>query len=420
MTANIPELFADVTIQQKPDVPGNPTEGADSQNCSMLAIPETMADNGKAQSSDSTKIFDTKEHEASVSIVAEHESNTIAEDAVIANDEPERKGLTESDVVDIARQLAETLQEKGQHVEANDDGPQLTRVRSRSSSTYESTVDGADVQQEERRMKDGWSQVSSPPRCMSRALQAVQKMCDAEVQTQGWDPALFNELMSTVQKHDAEVAELKGKLESLRESHATEVRELRNKIGKLLQTPPTEPTRSAAEEKNCAAEKEKPTGTNGQDTLVSLRPPQPQPSTQLRQRDPLPLPRPEPKERSLPVDPSPGPLPPPDRVHCRRHATPPPVSDFPKLPGSKREVAAPCSHVESVHSSEEESPRKKKMERQILKIVRMVQKKRPDCTEEEIRKLVDHMRRSQGGFSCTTFNDIVALLLRNLKALPQE
>ncbi|KAH7978807.1 hypothetical protein HPB49_006853 [Dermacentor silvarum] len=58
-------------------------------------------------------------------------------------------------------------------------------------------------------MKNRWIQVSSPPRCMSRALQAAQETCYAETQSQGWDTALFIE-DSTLQKRDSEVAEVKG------------------------------------------------------------------------------------------------------------------------------------------------------------------------------------------------------------------
>lgn len=118
------------------------------------------------------------------------------------------------------------------------------------------------------RMKDGWSQVLSPPR-LSRALQAAQDTCHAQALTQGWDPALFFELQSTLQKRDAVAAELKGKLETLRESHASEVQELRVKIDMLLQTPSTEPMQCAAEVKICTTKKEKPTSTNGKGAQVS-------------------------------------------------------------------------------------------------------------------------------------------------------
>lgn len=117
-------------------------------------------------------------------------------------------------------------------------------------------------------MKDGWSQVLSPPR-LSRALQAAQDTCDAQALTQGWDPALFFEIQSTLQKRDAVAAELKGKLETLRESHASEVQELRVKIDMLLQTPSTEPMQCAAEVKICTTKKEKPTSTNGKGAQVS-------------------------------------------------------------------------------------------------------------------------------------------------------
>ncbi|KAH7980073.1 hypothetical protein HPB49_012948 [Dermacentor silvarum] len=83
------------------------------------------------------------------------------------------------------------------------------RHSSSSSNTHECAVDGADGEQEERSMKNGWIQVSSPPRFMSRALQAVQETCYAEAQSQGWNTALFIE-DSTLQKRDSEDAEVKG------------------------------------------------------------------------------------------------------------------------------------------------------------------------------------------------------------------
>ncbi|KAH7960528.1 hypothetical protein HPB49_020945 [Dermacentor silvarum] len=300
MTANLTELFARLTMQGIPGFAGNTTEAAASKHCSkddILATPETT---------NSIKHFDTKECEASGSLVVERETSLTAEDEVIVHEEPERKAPTESDVVGIVNQLREFLHDKDpsqeddlmealspsraqhileaygtltaflerrpgfqvvhedlysfvyykqpddeaagvckslqdeatarsacyndsglQHSEACDGGPRRARVSSSSISTYESTIDEEDDEQGETRINDGCSQVPSKPSCMSSTLQAVQDTCDAEAQSQGWDPALFNELESTLRKCDAVAAELKGKLETLRKSHANEVQELR-------------------------------------------------------------------------------------------------------------------------------------------------------------------------------------------------
>ncbi|KAH7979116.1 hypothetical protein HPB49_008259 [Dermacentor silvarum] len=52
--------------------------------------------------------------------------------------------------------------------------------------------------------------------------------------------------------------------------------------------------------------------------------------------------------------------------------------------------------------------------------VHMVKKQRPNYTDQEIRREVDHLRRSQGGFSRKTLNDIVALMLGHLEAAEEK
>ncbi|KAH7981157.1 hypothetical protein HPB49_022094 [Dermacentor silvarum] len=251
---------------------------------------------------------------------------------------------------------------------------------------YESAID-EEQNEEEPRMKDACSQVPSPPGCLSRAMQAVQDACDAEAQTQGWDPALFIELTSTPRNRDVVTAELKGELEALQERHASEVQELRDKMDKLLQTLPPEPTRSEVKVKNHTAKKEKPTSKNWEGALIRPRTPQPRPRPKQRKTYPQPIPRPDEKPRWLPVSPRPRPLPPPDKK-LRRFATLLPVPEFTELP-----------NVKSMRSSQEESLSKSKMEQQISKIVRMVEKKQPDYTDEEFRRLFDHLRQKRKAVS---------------------
>ncbi|KAH7960182.1 hypothetical protein HPB49_017568 [Dermacentor silvarum] len=279
-----------------------------------------------------------------------------------------------------------------QHLEATDGGPRGARFSSSNTYAYESAVDRDDEEEERRQMQYGCSQAPWPP-CLPRALQAVQQTGDPEAQPHELDPARFTELESPLPKRDAEIAELKERLETFRESQASEVQDLRVKIGQLLQVPPPAPQLSAAELKNCTAKKEKkPTGSNGAGAQVSPRPPQPRPP--LHQMYPTPCPRPDEKPRSLPIDPRPRPLPPADTE----------VQEV-------RKVAADGRVPRTA---------RRKMAQQTLKIVRMVNKQQPNFTDQEIRTRVDHLRRPQCGFSRMTFNAIVTLLLGNLKATQKE
>ncbi|XP_049520271.1 uncharacterized protein LOC125944151 [Dermacentor silvarum] len=115
MTAKLTELFARHKMQDIRDVAGKTAEAAASKHCSkddVLATPETTAAKCKAQSSNSIKLFDTKECEASGSVVVEHETSIIAEDKVIVTEEPERKAPTESDVDALFIELESTLRKR--------------------------------------------------------------------------------------------------------------------------------------------------------------------------------------------------------------------------------------------------------------------------------------------------------------------
>ncbi|KAH7978810.1 hypothetical protein HPB49_006856 [Dermacentor silvarum] len=109
MTENFAELIARLTMQNLPGVAGNTTEGAaskpGSKDC-ILATPETTI-----QSSNSINHFSTKGLDVELDV--EHETNVIADDEVIVNEEPEWKAPTESDVENIVCQLRELLHEKG-------------------------------------------------------------------------------------------------------------------------------------------------------------------------------------------------------------------------------------------------------------------------------------------------------------------
>ncbi|KAH7979470.1 hypothetical protein HPB49_009488 [Dermacentor silvarum] len=244
------------------------------------------------------------------------------------------------------------------------------------------------------------------PGIVTTSFAEGQETCATEAQNQGWEPCRVHR-----DAVDAAKARSKGRGAQWKDGNSpgeydSEEQELRVKIDEPLKTPPTEQTERAAEVKNPGAKKDKPTGTNGEDDQVSPR-------------HPLPLPGPEDKARSVPVDPGPRPQPPSDK-ELSRYATPPPVPDFSERPDCKEEVAASCSDVESMRPSQEEVPTKTKVEEQISKIVRMVKKKEPSCTDDEIRRLFDQVRQSHGGFSRMTFKAIVEILLENMKAVRQQ
>lgn len=307
-----------------------------------------------------------------------------------------------------------------QYAVARDGGARRLLGTSSSSGSYESAVDGEDDEQEKNQMKHGWNQVGSLPRCQSPTLQAVQQKRDAEAPTQGWNPDRLAELESTLRNGDAKIAELKEKLKTFRETQAREVRQLHAKLDELSKrSPPAPPapTHNAAKEKNShtAMGEQKPTSTPRVSAQASPRPLQPLPRPPRRHRSPPPL-RPKTKEkpRLFPIIPRPRPVPQVGKK-TKRSAKWPPVPRFHELPGDKKPMATPCSDVESRHPSRGESPGKSKVDIQVSKIVQMVQKKHPSYTEPEIRKWVDHLRRSQGGFSRMTFNAIVELVLGHLK-----
>lgn len=63
---------------------------------------------------------------------------------------------------------------------------------------------------------------------------------------------------------------------------------------------------------------------------------------------------------------------------------------------------------------------KSKSEAQIAKIVKLLKKQLPRCTEEDVRGHLEHVRRLQGGFSCMTLKDIVTLVLTHVKGKEEE
>lgn len=339
-------------------------------------------------------------------------------------------------------------QEPEQPTAAGDgNGPRGARASSCSSTSYESAVeDEVEVEKGKKGVsrKDSSSQTPSRPRCLSRALQAVQLTRDAEAQTHGWDPAQFAELELMLKKRNNEISELQERLASLQEDHAREMQQLHLKIEKLQNRPLLAPTSPSLPLQNEAdqevnnhhhvvdeegeAEVERSRGAvatireavedfgngEGQCQLPQARP-SPPPLLLHRKSPPA---RAEPPEdvklHALSIEPRPRPMATSAEHKAKRAAERPQVPEFYDLHW-RMEQATPCSDVESMYSSRGGSPTKSKTEQQITKIVQMVKKQQPNYSEQEVRKHVDHVRHSQGGFSRMTFNAIVALVLGHMK-----
>ncbi|KAH7967442.1 hypothetical protein HPB49_024863 [Dermacentor silvarum] len=117
MKPSPPELFALQTLKQKPnedecrcDVARNAREAATSKpylKGELFTTPRTTS------SSDSSKPSERKQYEASASEVFENQTSFIGEEQVIVCEKRKPKALTESTVVDIVKQLRESLQEYG-------------------------------------------------------------------------------------------------------------------------------------------------------------------------------------------------------------------------------------------------------------------------------------------------------------------
>ncbi|KAH7980995.1 hypothetical protein HPB49_020690 [Dermacentor silvarum] len=523
MKPSLVELFAFHTLKQKPnegerrcDVARNAREAATSKpymKGELLTTPRTTS------SSDSSKPSDRKQYEASASGAVENQTSFIEEEQVIVREKPEPKALTESNMVDIVKQLREFLQDNGpsqeddllkalspskaqqiievygtltafldrhpgfrvlhehlysfvyyQHPEddecdrsflvhdgastgsflastsdsgrqykvACDDESRSARASSSSSSYYSDDSSYGDDKQEKRQMKNGWTQVPSLPRWESRALQAVPETCNAEAQTHGWDLTRFTEMESKVKTSDAKIAELNDRLRTLQESHAREAQQLHAKIDELLEGTAQAPLPNAVEVTNNrpAMNQQRPTDTNGVRAQVIPQAPRPP----LRQRYPPPRPKSQLKPHALPIGakprpvprtlpqpvpqpvprPVPRPVPPVDDKTFIKSAKRPPMPKFHEFPGRKEQVAATCSDIESMQSSPEGSSTKSKAEYQISKIVQMVKKEQPDYSDDEIRRRLDQLRRSLGGFSKMTLNTIAALMIGRLKHEPPK
>lgn len=321
----------------------------------------------------------------------------------------------------------------------SDSGSQSLRTGSSCSTSYESAVEEEyeDYRKSKKPgCKDSWTQTPSRPRCQSRGVQVVQPTCDAESQTEGWDPDQITELELLLRKRDAEIFELQERLASIQEEHAREIQELHLKFEmrqneSLVPALQDEANQDSGSSSSYISEEEVEVCEEEEEDEENERPeemanevgeakdeeehscPQEYPPAALPQRSPPACAEPDEKLHALSIEPRPKQAPSVEQKVKRPER--PEVPEFYDLHCRMERAAASCSDVESMWSSRGGSPTKSKTEQQIAKIVQMLKKKQPDYSEQEIRRHVDHVRQCQGGFSRMTFNHIVALVLGHMK-----
>ncbi|KAH6938159.1 hypothetical protein HPB50_007322 [Hyalomma asiaticum] len=179
----------------------------------------------------------------------------IGDEAIVCN-KPEATPLTHSDVEDIASHPREVLRENGpcqevhllevlsisqaqmiinftpngegdaldecaavsltprsneggfQHSLAGGDGGRRAGAIYSGSASNASAVDEGRDKQEKCRLKHSWSQVDWLPRYHSRALQALQQSCEADVQKKPCYSARLAEIEPTLKKREKRIVEL--------------------------------------------------------------------------------------------------------------------------------------------------------------------------------------------------------------------
>ncbi|KAH6920826.1 hypothetical protein HPB50_028185 [Hyalomma asiaticum] len=89
-------------------------------------------------------------------------------------------------------------------------------------------------------------------------------------------------------------------------------------------------------------------------------------------------------------------------------------------PGVEMQAAASSSEIASVLPTKGETTKKSQIEEKLSRIARMAKDRRPDIPEKELRMKIDHLRKSRGGLSGLTYNEIVALVVELFHARDQE
>ncbi|XP_075748688.1 uncharacterized protein LOC142814232 isoform X1 [Rhipicephalus microplus] len=321
----------------------------------------------------------------------------------------------------------------------SDSGAQSVRTSSPCSTSYLSAIEGEDEEENDEKgkkpgCKDDSTQTPLPPHRQSLGTQAVQPTHNAESQTEGSELDQITELELQLRKRDTKIFELQERLACIQEEHVRKMQKLRlryetlqnESLGPTMQHEVNQKSRSSSSSKekvqvgeeeeeekgNEEPEEAAPEIGQAEDEREQDRPHQ-QPAPMLPRRSPPACIELEEELHALSIEPRPKQAPSVDHK-VKRPAERPRVPEFYDLYW-RMEQAAASSDVESMWSSRGGSPTKSKTELQIAKIVMMLKKKKPDYSEQELRRHVDCVRQSQGGFSRMTFNHIVALVLGHMQ-----
>ncbi|KAH6948171.1 hypothetical protein HPB50_023121 [Hyalomma asiaticum] len=279
-----------------------------------------------------------------------------------------------------------------------------------SRPANDSTIQGEHEEREEHALEDSGIQVTSTPRL--QAVQRRKKKSKAKSQSR---VSRIAEAKSTKLAHDSDVVQVE-KQEPLRSS-TYDVHQQRAKVGEIPHALPQKSRqRAATQQKSPAMENLKPTDANPQ-------PPLPRPRRRRKRNQ-----RPRPKTKPAPINKR-G-TPPASTMsqssaeadeRFSRPSEPPPTAAKPdKPPSTRKQADAPSSDTPCVLPSEEEAWKKTKLEEKLSRISRMAQNRRPDIAEKEMRKKIDQVRKSRGGLSGMTYNDIVELVLAQFEANAKE
>ncbi|KAH6920335.1 hypothetical protein HPB50_028676 [Hyalomma asiaticum] len=283
---------------------------------------------------------------------------------------------------------------------------------SSSRPANDSTIEGEHEEREEHGLEDSSIQVTSTPR--SQAAPRRKKKSKAKCQSR---LSRITEAKSTKQAHHSDVMQLQE--QETQKSSTYEVHQQRAKEGELpLALQPKSRQSAATQKKGPVMKNLKPTDVNPQPPLPRPRP------RQRRKRNQRPRPKTTPpsknKRGTPPSSTIPQPLAEADERSSRSPELAPPDAKPVKPPRSRKQVEAAYSDTPSVLPTEQEAPKKNQLEEKLSRIARMVKNRRPDIAEKEIGKKIDQLRKSRGGLSGMTYNDIVELVVVEFEADAKE
>ncbi|KAH6946309.1 hypothetical protein HPB50_012753 [Hyalomma asiaticum] len=283
---------------------------------------------------------------------------------------------------------------------------------SSSRPANDSTIEGEHEEREEHGLEDSSIQVTSTPR--SQAAPRRKKKSKAKCQSR---LSRITEAKSTKQAHHSDVMQLQE--QETQKSSTYEVHQQRAKEGELpLALQPKSRQSAATQKKGPVMKNLKPTDVNPQPPLPRPRP------RQRRKRNQRPRPKTTPpsknKRGTPPSSTIPQPLAEADERSSRSPELAPPDAKPVKPPSSRKQVEAAYSDTPSVLPTEQEAPKKNQLEEKLSRIARMVKNRRPDIAEKEIGKKIDQLRKSRGGLSGMTYNDIVELVVVEFEADAKE